>query len=163
MSRAILVAILLVACGGNPSAPAPPDAPVDAAGTVRPDGGPTPDAPQFEGVACDVPANACVAPDGVCCTGAGNDRCLAPQGLCGGERMQCDGPEDCGSGNVCCYIQGHGALCTPAGMCAAGDDVMCHRLGPPSCPGALHCCDLRGGPLGNPYGVCLSGGCPATP
>ncbi|HTJ47416.1 MAG TPA: hypothetical protein VL463_35195 [Kofleriaceae bacterium] len=154
MSRAFLVTIFAVAaCGGTTSAPGADAGPADA--RPRADAGPMVDAAPFTGVACDVPDNACVDPSSVCCTGAGSDRCAAPEALCSGDRMQCDGSEDCKGNEVCCFIKGHGSMCTQPDMCAAGDQIMCHRVGGPPCPNGLQCCDVNGGP----YGVCQSGGC----
>jgi hypothetical protein len=134
---------------------------IDAPGGAHDAPPPGIDARSFAGVACVVPDGVCLPPDGTCCTGNGGDKCQTAASSCGGERMQCDGAEDCSGGTACCYLAGHGSLCTEASMCAGVDVIMCHPDGPATCPGATHCCALRGGPTTSPYGVCLSGGCPA--
>jgi hypothetical protein len=161
MTRALIFTMFAVAaCGGNTSAPAA-DASVD--GAVVFDARMGVDAQSFAGVECGLaPTATCLAPDGVCCVASGGDKCVAPQTLCNGERVQCDGAEDCRSGEVCCWLQGHGSLCTQAGMCGGGDEVMCHPGGPPTCGGSMHCCDLGGGPVTSVYGVCSAGPCPAA-
>ena len=158
MSRTACVTIIcvLAACGSSPSAPEP-DATVDA--VIVADAGPRPDGQPFEGVACNGdPNGACEAPASVCCLADSGDTCTLPQTLCTGPRMQCDGAEDCNPGEVCCYISGHGALCTEADMCGGGDQLMCHPGGT-ACANGLHCCPLPGVGARSGYGVCRSIAC----
>jgi hypothetical protein len=163
MTRWILrAAIALTAACGSRSVEGPV---IDAAGDgdgpagdaifdARSDAVPGADARTFAGVACGIaPTLTCTPPTSECCV-AGNDTCIMPEAACTGERMQCDGTEDCNGGDVCCFRPGDGARCAAAAMCNGTDVVMCHPDGPKTCVGALKCCQLGPGPTTSPYGVC---------
>lgn len=93
------------------------------------------------------PDNACALPDEHCCfstfTAQHNGECTSA--ACGWGTVQCDGPEDCGSGESCCEhtimdpdqgITGHMIACQ-ASACGAAPAAheMCHPDGPPCANG----------------------------
>ena len=148
-SFVLLSSLVIVACGGGATKGGGPDAAVDAHAIVIVDGG-----PDYAGVACGLtPTTTCRGGDPDCCASNASDTCVASTAVCNGERMQCDGPEDCAANEDCCFISTHGAACTERGMCGNGDLVMCHP-GESTCGAGLMCCDIGPGPTTSPYGVC---------
>lgn len=139
MRGAALICFLL-ACGDDGGAP------------IR-DAAPGPDGPVVDaavGIACtDV---FCDLPDTFCCAEA-----LVPprisrfcvdepeQNVCMGNRFFCDGPEDCGDGEVCCTNSANSDVrCAPdLATCLGQGFVVCHVNG--HCPAPQACVDT---PLG---------------
>jgi hypothetical protein len=71
--------------------------------------------------------------------------CQAKSSSCGGTEITCNGPEDCGSGQVCCgQIGATGAFdqfsCVPSGNCQYTNNqrVICGTA-PSSCPSGFVC------------------------
>ena len=128
--RWLLATTLLVACGGGGSDP------------VR-DAGPTPDASNVDaanGVTCSRdfcdPIERCcieqIKPPQV------SYFCVAdePAGICQGSEFDCDGPEDCADGEVCCGA--NASTCTPVGQCSGS--TICHSIS--HCPpGSVRCAE----------------------
>lgn len=115
----------------------PPDAPV-----TRPDAGPP-------GVVCGT--SVCASPQVCCIQRRGREQtrtCTAADACSGGVAAECDGPEDCGSGEVCCGARRPGSIgaaeCTAESMCRVGR--VCHV--DVDCQSGQRCCDIMG------VGVC---------
>jgi len=116
-------------------------------------------------VACDgVPP--CVLPEFLCCValavdgGSEGAACQPEESLCGDTGdvpIQCDGPEDCPGGGVCCYLpwEPQGATCDAA--CQTGSAMMCH--GDNSCFEGESCCPIPS--LGGAYRTCSATPCPS--
>lgn len=66
---------------------------------------------------------ACTLPAEICCVGFAGAACSASCGF-GTLPVRCDGPEDCGAGEVCCESMNTGALC--AAECVADQEQRCH-------------------------------------
>jgi len=138
MRSLVLIASLLIACGGDDGGSKVNDAPgsgSDAPVADGPGGGDGPggvDASIAVGPAC----------DGVTCTNGQQDCCLGapknvcePAGTCPSQGFACDGPEDC-SGSECCFGNGGQGGATCRASCAA---IACHGDG--DCPtAASKCC-----------------------
>jgi hypothetical protein len=112
----------------------------------------------FVGVVCGFNAP-CAAGD-ACCTldnGGPSSRCIMSMQsmFCTFQRFECDGPEDCDHGDVCCPSQS-GASCTSAGHCASdtGSNAMCHVDA--DCADGESCCPLA---PQSPYRACNLQGC----
>ena len=58
------------------------------------------DMTSFSGVYCG--NNICMAPTNECCASANTLTCIPPAQLCNGNAYDCDGPEDCKTGQTCC-------------------------------------------------------------
>lgn len=143
-----VAALLCAACGGGATKGSGPDAAVTFDAPIRVDSA-------YGGVSCGLsPTTTCGGSGPVCCVDNNGDTCVATGDPCSGERMQCDGPEDCAGNEQCCYIATHGASCTERGMCGNGDLVMCHPGATNTCGTGLMCCDIGPGPVSSPYGVC---------
>ncbi|HEX7663242.1 MAG TPA: hypothetical protein VF407_01960 [Polyangiaceae bacterium] len=106
--------------------------------------------PVSDGVACG--SSHC---DDACCVTDGGASCVASAASCNaGGSLVCDGPEDCGSVDICCEgasgaTSGRVTYCssaTASGTCpSAGDVVVCHVDG--DCPKGQTCSqsDIDGG------------------
>lgn len=168
----LLLCASLVACGddGNPGDADDDDDLVDDAGTgddddddddVEDDAG-TGDPPNT--ITC--AETTCEVGDEACCATPGDVTsfaCIATGGACAGGTMACDGPEDCGDGEVCCIRFGGGAL--PNGACeaeatctGAGTSKGCGGAGGADCgPGEVCCNDPA---FGLSSDFCWPGACP---
>jgi hypothetical protein len=177
--RISMMLALLVGCGGGSKGGAV-DAHLDGDGAIividsapgaadaRIDGGPAAGV-----VACGTlqAPTTCTLPGQACCDftfTTGTDVCYdVAGGTCkGGTPMTCDGSEDCGAGERCCYKSGVGSSCTAGPDCApggSGGQIMCHLGDNAACAPNGVCCELRGGgpSTGSPFGVCRTGACPA--
>jgi hypothetical protein len=155
---ALSVAIALSACG----APATPDA-ADAATSDM--------AARYDlAVEADLATGADLAPSRT--VACGNDPCSVPAAGCcsatfgasgscvtvgqgcpspAAQLFDCDGPEDCLAGEVCCYRPQVGAKCSAAAACDGNPhgSPMCHD--DPACGAQRRCCAL--GKLA-PYRAC---------
>src|SRR5262249_18304969 len=84
----------------------------------------------------------CLPPTDECCITQGpvGPRCLSPAMQCAGAAFDCDGPEDCTNGELCCGDPG-GSQCSGGG-CGGGEGVLCHTLN--DCPGNgfVACCGV---------------------
>ena len=134
---AIVIVIVIAACGRvgfEPIASRGEDAGSPADGAVLDDGAPLPDGfTGGPGVRCG--AIDCLPPDRCCQVLA--QACQIPGTLCEGFYYNCDGPEDCAPGEVCCRAgTGSGTSCTTA--CSPSSFVVCHGDG--DCPGGETCC-----------------------
>lgn len=145
----ILITIALTACG-NDKKPA-----VDASGNDgTPGDGASVDSTSGShsdaavGVTCG--ATACTGTD-ECCVGSGGSTCVY-QDTCATVTFACDGPEDCGTNEVCCFGNGGpgggGAGCKLVSQCT---NNACHFDS--DCPANTpKCC-----PVGqSPYSACLT-------
>lgn len=158
--RAFVVFALVgfIACGddGGGGGGTQSDAPMGTSdGNMQTGDGGTIDSPGTTadaglGAACGT--TTCMATQECCLTGGGGGTCVA-QGTCSGAAFACDGPEDCGANEVCCYgNQGGGGMggseCKPTAQCQIN---ACHLDA--DCGGATaKCC-----PVANtPYKVCLA-------
>ncbi|HTJ41034.1 MAG TPA: hypothetical protein VL463_03035 [Kofleriaceae bacterium] len=123
-------------------------------------------------LACGTPQapTTCTLPTQSCCDfapGSGTPYCFEVSGgVCeGGTPLHCDGPEDCTSGQRCCYKAGSGSTCTAGPDCApggSGGEIMCHVGDDTPCAPNGVCCELHGaGPSGGSvFGTCHVGACP---
>jgi hypothetical protein len=77
-------------------------------------------------------------PAGSCCVTNGNSAC---ETQCNGTVVSCDGPEDCGSGEVCCGSSGSNGSYTgfacKNGCSGVGDVIVCHAS--QDCPTGTNC------------------------
>lgn len=92
-----------------------------------------------------------------CCVGGGGGSTCVDMGTCTTVTFDCDGPEDCGTNEVCCFGNGGGggaaggAECKPANQC---QNNACHTAG--DCTGTANmCCPLAQ----TGYSICLAN-CP---
>jgi hypothetical protein len=113
-------------------------------GTTSAGGNGTGGSPSGESVACG--NMACALPATSCCNNYNEpEECIAPGGDCTyGVVLACDGPEDCGAGEVCCatlYTQGAGnsyEYTSCASTCTGKDfRVVCGASG--ECPQGKTC------------------------
>ncbi len=115
------------------------------------------DMTSFVGVFCG--SMTCIAPDSECCA-TQTLMCQSPNAGCNGAAFDCDGPEDCSNGDICCGGTG-GSACTPlgGGGCQGGDVPLCHTLD--DCPktngGFVACCPS---PQGGHLHFCSKNTCP---
>jgi hypothetical protein len=123
-------------------------------------------------VAPDLAAGHSVACGNASCPLPGNGCCTATYGASGAcfpgddngcpslaaQKFNCDGPEDCTGGAVCCYRVANGASCMPPQACRGGGGKegyqMCHEA--KTCGAQQQCCAL--GKLA-PYSACSSAPC----
>lgn len=140
------------------------DGAADDGGTDAPesgDGG-IDGATRGDGVLCARQDQACVDPRPECCDVAtGTDTCVAMNGTCAGERLECDGPEDCPVAQECCLFDGQGSRCIDTGVCGTTGPIaneMCHVVG--DCDQNEMCCGTAPGPALDLYSVCRTGPCP---
>ena len=126
MRGALLVAVL-VGCSFNhgvlqgvfqdaPSGSAGSDSGTGDAPTTLIDAAPDAKVPPPSGITC--PGSMCGS---VCCEGC-VDILLS---ICTGRVFECDGPEDCGSGEVCCNDK-NGSVCTMGSCNGNGHFEACH-------------------------------------
>jgi hypothetical protein len=104
------------------------------------------------GVACGT--DTCLAPDICCVTFAGGAAMMTCSAAadCMGVAAGCDGPEDCGSGEVCCGMRGAGGggastSCVPTADCGFGR--LCHA--DTDCAGMDMCCSFMGASICSPF------------
>lgn len=159
--RAVVVLFALVAAcdGTDEQLPATIDAPaVDAPGPI--DG--APDGLLAETVVCGTEANVCIVPAQSCCDVAGNgDTCINTGGACSGIPMACDGPEDCGATEECCFFDGSRSMCVRTDVCGTTGSIsneMCHVMA--DCDSGEFCCGTAPGPQLDLYAICTTGPCP---
>jgi hypothetical protein len=129
----MLVLLAAAACSESDNSPAGPidarrdDGPVDAPPIDAPR-----DASTENGVPCESDAQVCDLPAQTCCLNAGADFCVGVGGPpCPGTTLQCDGPEDCGQFEDCCFFEGQGSRCVQDGFCGftgAISEPMCHTV-----------------------------------
>jgi hypothetical protein len=90
-----------------------------------------------------------------CCLGGGSGATCVTQNTCSGVAFGCDGPEDCGSTEVCCYgSQGSGSAGTGGSECQAATSCQsnaCHV--DMDCSGQTSKCCTIGS---TQYKVCLA-------
>lgn len=102
------------------------------------------------GVVCDPAQFCCIKP------GVPPFYSCASTGTCENVEVQCDGPEDCSAGFVCCGsvdINGNFLKLHCAVKCGAAESQICNtEKMPTTCPDPLGCSALP--PLGAPYGAC---------
>ena len=98
-----------------------------------------------EGVSCGGGATCSIAAGEHCCEDA---TLHCSTGACGYHEYDCDGPEDCPGGEVCCF-PGDRAACRAG--CAPTGVVLCHAAS--DCPAGQVCC--LGFVLGAGDGMCL--------
>ncbi len=105
------------------------------------------------GVTCGT--ETCVDPQ-ICCVavaGGTTSRACALPADCMGVAAACDGPEDCGSGEVCCGMRSAGGggsgstACVDEAMCGFGR--LCHVTA--DCAGGDMCCSFMGGSVCSPF------------
>lgn len=163
-AAAVLFAVLAACDGEDERILASTDAPaVDASDGID---GPGPDAPTDgaggAGVVCGVETVTCPVPAQACCDIAGSgDTCIASGGTCRGIPMQCDGPEDCGAAEECCFFDGSRAICLGEGTCGttgSSSNEMCHVEA--DCDTGESCCGTAPGPQIDLYSICTTGPCP---
>ncbi len=103
----------------------------------------------------------CVDPASVCCSGdhGRTGTCVAPAMMCmAGIPYDCDGPDDCPMGDVCC-LTGKGAACSAPAACAMlGGDVLCEMKA--DCPNNGNCCNYNINQNG--FHRCQAGPCPIS-
>jgi len=114
------------------------------------------------GVLCARADQSCVDPTPECCdVASGLDTCIAQAGSCAGDRLECDGPEDCPAGEECCLFDGQGARCFDTGICGTTGSIsntMCHVEG--DCDANENCCGTAPGPAIDLYSICSMDPCP---
>lgn len=115
-----------------------------------------------DGVRCARADQACTGATPECCDlMTGTDMCIAPSGTCAGDRLECDGPEDCPTGDECCLFAGQGSRCIQAGVCGTTGSIsntMCHVMN--DCGQGELCCGTAAGPAVDLYAICTQGPCP---
>ena len=129
-----------------------------------------PGAPSTEGIGCGLTPGGtvretCMGTEMCCVVEPGNDfcgdTCTCPAPGCAILEVTCDGPEDCGSGDVCCGIfdpsAGTGGAYTSVGCQATCDSTnneftFCGRGGTCSGGGGLECLPSTILPVPNPAG-----------
>ncbi|MBZ0230722.1 MAG: hypothetical protein K8M05_00100 [Deltaproteobacteria bacterium] len=168
--RVALVGVVLVltACVADderiPDARSPGDdaSALDASTDAAASDGAIDGARSGDGVVCARADQACVEPTPECCdVMTGTDTCVATTEACAGDRLECDGPEDCAVGDECCLFQGQGSRCIQAGVCGttgAISNEMCHA--PTDCAQGEMCCGTAPGPQVDLYAICTMGPCP---
>jgi hypothetical protein len=163
-TTALLLVLLLTSCAADES---PIDAPTSAADApsgdgASTDGGAIDGATTGNGVVCARADQSCTGAMPECCDlMTGTDTCIAPSGPCAGERLECDGPEDCAQGEECCLFDGQGSRCLDEGICGTTGSIsstMCHVVA--HCDQGELCCGTAPGPAVDLYGICSSGPCP---
>jgi hypothetical protein len=144
-----IAALSLAACGGDDETNTPTidaeggvdtaggggdGAVIDGAGgadgSALADAGPTTDAPGMSGVVCG--ADTCDATEKCCITVSGMatmSTCVPLMDPCGGVALECDGPEDCDTGDTCCAAP-MGAEAGCRGVCMGL--ALCHTTA--DCP-----------------------------
>ena len=130
--RVAALLALIAACGN------------DGGGVIPADAGPI-DAPLFDAaLGIDCKTVFCPPPE-MCCAEQlvppqFTQFCLEPDeaDICMGNRYFCDGPEDCGEGQVCCTdSDSSDVACTDLATCQAQGTVVCHV--DRHCPFPLRC------------------------
>lgn len=115
-----------------------------------------------DGVLCARQDQSCVDPTPECCdVTTGTDMCIAANGTCAGDRLACDGPEDCPLAQECCLYEGQGSRCIDEGICGTTSSIsaeMCHVM--TDCDQNEMCCGTAPGPALDLYSVCRTGPCP---
>jgi len=79
----------------------------------------------------------------MCCTGLSGTTCESPMCSGFGLAFGCDGPEDCGQTEVCCFAGISGVACAQPSACMGSGglldpQVVCVRDG--DCPQGMGCC-----------------------
>ncbi len=114
------------------------------------------------GVLCARANQTCSGATPECCdVESGTDTCIAQSGACAGDRLECDGPEDCGQGQECCLFEGQGSRCLDEGICGTTGSIsneMCHVR--EDCDLNETCCASAPAPDVDLYPTCLVGACP---
>ena len=125
-----------------PEDPKPEDPPVDNG--VDPEAGVV----NCGDVICDINSK-------VCCIGLSGSTCEDSCGLFSAAQ-KCDGPEDCGVGQICCVGFPSGATCTDSNQCPGNQEELCHEDA--DCADGFQCtpCSFPGSP---PTDVCKLDGC----
>jgi hypothetical protein len=115
-------------------------------------------------------ATSCLGANAACCIATTGDSCTTRTAAnCnnGGRVYECDGPEDCNGGQLCCTGGGGtGSRCTnttsiPA-ACNANSAPFCHGTGPEDCPanaGWVACCPAPATIPPTPYRRCSKNSC----
>lgn len=120
------------------------------------------DAAIGNGVLCARADQSCTGATPECCDlMTGTDTCIAQAGTCAGDRLECDGPEDCPVLQECCLFDGQGSRCIDAGICGttgAISNEMCHVIA--DCDQGEMCCGTAPGPALDLYAICSNGPCP---
>jgi hypothetical protein len=161
--RALAILALLVCASCANDEPLPVDAPgsgtTDAAATS--DGG-ADATTNGNGVLCAREDQSCVAPTPECCdVTSGTDTCVGTNDPCSGDRLECDGPEDCPASQECCLFDGQGSRCLDTGICGTTGSIsneMCHVAG--DCDANENCCGTAPGPALDLYSICTTSPCP---
>lgn len=172
LARSLLTCVTLTACGDDDGLLVL-DGAVDAP-MMGTDAAPTPDAPAYidgaVGVSCG--AEFCAAETEKCCVNvpvgdAGVDsgdagvtaECVPAGATCSGNgTVECDGPEDCADGRVCCGRLGGGNSGQAACETSCTNGVMlCHNDG--DCPAGVSCCPIQ--QLGTGFCNTFTSGCPS--
>ncbi|WP_053232668.1 hypothetical protein [Sandaracinus amylolyticus] len=108
----------------------------------------------------------CNVPAQTCCTQLSGQTCVAPSSCSGGLAApgNCDGPEDCSDGQLCCAPSGFADLTTGT-TCAAScgsRHAMCQTDADCSGGATCHTCRPPGG-MGGVVGLCNTGAsCPGS-
>ena len=149
MIRILVIAMALIACGGNGGG----SSKIDASST--PGDGATSDGPRIIDAPMGGGVDAAIAPGPACgpttCTLGQQECCIGavsvckPSGTCPSQGFACDGPEDC-PGAVCCFPNNNGSRCQTNNC----QDIACHKDA--DCPaGTPKCCPKAFTPS---YNVC---------
>ena len=144
---------------GAPPTPDPeptdpdPDPEPDPEPEPEPDPDPEPEPEPSDPNAGVVPCGdaECDLSTSVCCVGLGGQQCAASCGAFEAPQA-CDGPEDCGDGQVCCVGFPSGAGCKAS--CGPSDQTLCHDDGDCSGENSCNACSFPGSP---PTNVCNTG------
>ena len=133
---------------GSSTPDAGPSAP--DTGSSTPDSGSTGTTGEKGSVPCG--NGTCSLSSSVCCVGLGGASCKAKCGFLEAPQ-KCDGPEDCGGGQVCCVGFPQGAQCKTT--CTSSEQKLCHSNA--DCSGGTSCmgCQFPGNP--NKTFVCTTG------
>jgi len=135
----------------------------DGGGPVTSDGGGGGTGVDCMGMTCDPSEQCCVTMAG----GGASAACIAADAECMGATADCDGPEDCGGGDLCCARVGLGGVaiacesatsCMPGGF---GPFELCHSETDCTTPGQM-CCPIMMGGFSGAYcsDMCFGGGAP---
>lgn len=102
------------------------------------------DMTSFAGVYCGTMI--CLKPTSECCAGQTTVICQTPASACTGRPFDCDGPEDCMSGERCCGST-NGSMCGGSGGsgCSNGDVPLCHTVADCAGDGYVACCGATNG------------------
>lgn len=150
---AFLLCAIFIACGNDSKGHN--DAPPSSDGTNGGDGQSVTDGRPGDATVGAVCGTTTCDPGQECCTGGGSASMCVPLNTCTTVSFVCDGPEDCGGTQVCCYGNtGSGSAGTAGSECknaAQCNTTACHVDADCTMQGATKCCPIAQ----TQYNICL--------